>query len=450
MKKLISILLCFAILSGAFCAFPVSASEDTHYSGGSGTEDDPYLISTPDDIREINQNIENDPSLWSRKVYYKLTNDIKVPCSISPLYFTDHIGPNCYVKTEYDLYYDFSYRWDKELQKYVEPEGDGITFSDAVNKIGPLTAMFYYTEYPWHEFSLQTTVLCIKSNYKTFESYIEDRDIGALADSGGYYDGYKLSYDSMFYRSAAFTGVFDGNGYTLSTSGGSDTAGFLFGFVKNGAEIKNLKVQSYVGGNNGVGSLAYSIDSSCTVRNCSFNYKSGKSITYLSDEQLRYDYDSEYGTYDNYIEKIYETVSGFVVKDHGNYVDCINYGLAEIKGSKLNYVDIGGSLTDATQEDCYTLEECTAAGGDSSAFEHLDFENTWTMIDGMPALKVFCDRGDLNFDGVLNGKDANAIKQIIATGGKNLCEAGLILSDVNSDGTVNAKDANVLKKKIAG
>ena len=158
----------------------------------------------------------------------------------------------------------------------------------------------------------------------------------------------------------------------------------------------------------------------------------------------------ENGELIDWIEKTNKTVSGFVIEDNANYIDCINNGKAEIKGSKLNYVDIGGSLTDATQEDCYTLEECMAAGGDISAFEHLDFENTWTMINGMPALKVFCDRGDLNFDGAISGMDSCLLKKIIVIGNDGLIKAELILSDINSDGTVNAKDAYVLKKKIAG
>ena len=103
MKKLLSILLCFTMLFGVFCAFPISASDDTPYSGGSGTEDDPYLISTKEDIKEVQDNIANDPTLWSRKVYYKLTNDITTDIGFTPVTEYKGIQPHCFVEAGVDI-----------------------------------------------------------------------------------------------------------------------------------------------------------------------------------------------------------------------------------------------------------------------------------------------------------------------------------------------------------
>ena len=84
MKKLLSILLSFAMIFGAFCAFPVSAYDDTPYSGGSGTEEDPYLISTVQDLYELRKNIKSETYSWLKKQHYKLTADIIFNGSISP------------------------------------------------------------------------------------------------------------------------------------------------------------------------------------------------------------------------------------------------------------------------------------------------------------------------------------------------------------------------------
>lgn len=422
MKKLISTILCFSILFGVCTFFSVvGASEDAMYSGGSGTEEDPYLIGTVNDIRELNENIEKDPTLYSRKVYYKLISDITVPCTIGPFYITDGLGPNCYIETQYDLYRFYS--WDQRDEKKEE-------FEAVVGSIGPLAAMARTVRYPisFGDEMLDEITRLSTDEYGTFDEYFSEASLGGFESYGDRYHtkSHTTFYDN-FYRSAAFTGVFDGNGHTLTVSGARR---LLFGFVANGAEIKNLKVKAY-----GNGSFAYSIDSSCTVRNCSFNADAGSSVTYVSAISD---------------EPVYSTVSGFIVKGSPTFIDCINNKAAVIAGTKESYVDLGGTLIDDPDDKCYSLEECKAAEGDRSAFEHLDFENTWTMIDGMPALKLFCEKGDLNFDGGFNGKDANVMKSLIVSGTEGHLYASVRLADLNSDGTIDAKDANLLKQMIIG
>ena len=57
--------------------------------------------------------------------------------------------------------------------------------------------------------------------------------------------------------------------------------------------------------------------------------------------------------------------------------------------------------------------------------------------------------GDIDGDGVVNGKDANVIKQYIA-GFISLDEKAIAAADVNGDGTVNGVDANLIARYLAG
>ena len=59
--------------------------------------------------------------------------------------------------------------------------------------------------------------------------------------------------------------------------------------------------------------------------------------------------------------------------------------------------------------------------------------------------------GDLNADGIVNAKDSNLLKRVIA--GSVSINAGspeFLAIDLNSDGELNAKDSNILKRFIAG
>lgn len=428
MKKLLSILICFAMLFGALCTFPVFASDDTPYSGGSGTEDDPYLISTKEDIKEVSENIANDPSLWSRKVYYKLTNDITTDVGFTPVKEYRGIAPHCFVEAGVDIsiFKEDKAHYEEILNGTYEPY-----FEKYFEEFGLLYFVGYsdYSEWPYYYYS-QYSLYAIDDiddiKYYPNIHYIE---------SSHAYSG----VSSPLLREAAFTGVLDGNGHTIKMQGAS--YGFLFGALCNGAVVKNLKLKGYDT------SWAYKIDETSTLKNCIYEASTAEEITYIWGGQGGMD-----GEREDYYNEWQSTVGGPVVKCYGNVINCINASYSEewVYDKAESFVNLSKKVTGDISESYYTLEECNAADGDISAFGHLDFENTWTMIDGMPTLKVFCEKGDLNFDGALNGKDAKLIKAIIVTGNKALIEAELILSDVNSDGTVNAKDANVLKKKIAG
>lgn len=432
MKKLLSILLCFAMVLGVLLIFPVKAYA---YSGGSGTEDDPYLISTADDIRRICNSIEADPSLYSKKIYYKLTNDITVERGASPLYLSDYIGPNCYRSTSYGLE-SFDCQYDRD-NSIIETGEEGSNFSDIVERMGPLTVLRDDIEYPPRGFSsnLQIKELTQAYTFDNVEDYAEVLFRGGFENGGSRYDGYSETYRRNFYRSAAFTGVFDGNGYSVTIGAGK----FLFGYVENGAEIKNLKVKGTSA------SLAYMIDATCSVHNCAFEISEDNTLSYIYNSRFEYSENEPL-----HIEDYYSTNKGVIMINGATVTDSINYKSSVINGKKSSCVDLGNSLNSDNEDLIYDLEECIEAKGAASYFEHLDFDTTWTMIDGTPALKVFCEKGDANFDGTVSGKDANVLRSIIATGSEGLSESELIISDINGDGAVNAKDSNLLKQKLSG
>ena len=432
MKKLLSILLCFAMVLGVLLIFPVKAYA---YSGGSGTEDDPYLISSADDIRRICNRIEADPSLYSKKIYYKLTNDITVKNGASPLYLSDYIGPNCYRSTSYGLV-SFDCQYDRD-NSIIETGEEGSNFSDIVERMGPLTVLRDDIDYPPRGFSSN---LYIEETFEAYtfdrvEDYAEVLFRGGFENGGSRYDGYSETYRRNFYRSAAFTGVFDGNGYSVTIASGK----FLFGYVENGAEIKNLKVKGTSA------SLAYMIDATCSVHNCAFEMSEDNTLSYIYNSRFEYSENEPL-----HIEDYYSTNKGVIMINGATVTDSINYKSSVINGKKTGYVDLGNSLNSDTEDLIYDFEECIEAKGAASYFEHLDFDTTWTMIDGTPALKVFCEKGDANFDGAISGKDANVLRSIIATGIEGLSESELIISDINGDGAVNAKDSNLLKQKLSG
>ena len=279
MKKLISVFLCFAMVLGVLLIFPVKAYA---YSGGSGTEDDPYLISTSNDILEIKSNILKDPSLWSRKVYYKLANDITVSSGVSPLYETRSIGGlSCYVESGYK-FASFSNKSEEFFMQLREREGS--LYSLTVNQ----------SRHGWLDNSY--------SELKTLERLWEME----YASSSWVGDGY---IRKELYRKAAFTGVFDGNGHTITVSD-NYSQGYLFGCIENGGVVKNLTVKGKKAG------IAYSVSKDSTVFGC------------VLDSDWMYETQAIIAggqTDDDCWGYAYEIVSGAIAYNYGTVENCINY-----------------------------------------------------------------------------------------------------------------------------
>ena len=453
MKKLISILLCFAMIFGAFCAFPVSAYDDTPYSGGSGTEEDPYLISNYNDIITLRNSIENDP-VYKNKIYYKLTNDITISGGISPLYATSGVGFNSY-------------------------KNSGYSFNDVFSDVET-----WYSEY-------QSSYGNLFYSYDPYISgcgnlglrYVEMSGSGEFIEGLGMYRWqYEDTVYSTLYRKVAFTGVFDGDGHSITADG------FLFGFIENGGVVKNITLKGTRA------AIAYSVSSSSTVKNCivdcdtlytascytgiAVGEEGSLSVGEVTGAAIAHNN----GKVENCVNYA-DGIGGIVGINRGTITNCLNLGKVysmddknakEIisnvrtnydvlnapvssgfsRGSKIcqSCVDLGNSSYGVSTDTIYTLDECLNANGDKSAFSGLDFIYTWVMIEGMPYLRFACEgmAGDINFDGQINAKDANQLKTVLTLGIEGHDYRMIASFDVNVDEAINAKDSYILKQKLSG
>ena len=73
---------------------PISANAGTLYSGGSGTENDPFLISTPEDWYALADATQSeDENAPQEGLYFELTNDITVTKGLGPVTGTTDVRP---------------------------------------------------------------------------------------------------------------------------------------------------------------------------------------------------------------------------------------------------------------------------------------------------------------------------------------------------------------------
>lgn len=467
MKRLISVLLCTALVFGLLSIFPVKTYA---FSGGSGTEEDPYLISTVQDLYELRKNIKSEPRSWLKKQHYKLTANINFTNkgTISPLYDLPGYGFHCFEKTGYTVDYFFKKSIDEVQEWYDLYQAQyGYLYANSYTKGFLYEQELSYLRY--YDYRVRLTADEIKT---TVSIPYEDKEYGS-------------AYYEDFYRKIPFLGTFDGNGYTITTND------YLFGFVEDGAVIKNLTVKGKEAG------LAYSvgkdsilsgcvIDSEWTVTNYTEKEWEAREVevtTYtVAGGAIAYNY----GTVENCISYS-DGIIGFVGQNYGTVKNCMNLGtvysmddeycdgkVSEVVktlfygederyicgafpsalGIKngISCVDLGNSSYSKADDSLYTLDECIAADGDKSAFADLDFIYTWVMIEGMPYLRLACEgmAGDINFDGTVNAKDANQLKAVLALGIEGHDYRTIASFDVNVDEAINAKDSYVLKQTLAG
>ena len=242
MKKAVSIFVIISILCGILVSTISSYAADTPYSGGSGTEDDPYLISSGDDIRKLFQAMKTDPSLWYTKYYYKLTNDIEtsynlyVPTSINSNQWSGYCPWSWYNSVLKTTSFQVA---DKNLR-----ESGLVTIYHCI--CGEDGSDRYATEVNFFE--------VLSNNDKYYNAYFRRYD-----DSYEEYPDYpRWEYVNEYYWNAAFTGVFDGDGHTIKMK----KEGSFFGFLENGAQVKNLTIEG------GEDSFVYDIDDTSVIVNC--------------------------------------------------------------------------------------------------------------------------------------------------------------------------------------
>ena len=84
-KKIISTLLALSMAAGYLFSVPVTANAESAFSGGTGTESDPYLISTAADMWKL---AEESQTQDFKEKFLKLTDDIDLGCSESKQWTT--------------------------------------------------------------------------------------------------------------------------------------------------------------------------------------------------------------------------------------------------------------------------------------------------------------------------------------------------------------------------
>lgn len=185
------------------------------FGGGKGTQNDPYKISTGEELSLLAQNVRSGDDFAGK--YFKLTADIRLN-DIS----------------------DFDSWSENAPARHWIP-------------IGGYAPLHIGSAEDYDRATEESGKLLIR----TEEGYTA---------SSGYQSGV------IYYRLTAFSGIFDGDGHTISglyATDNSDYAG-LFGFCKN-ATLKNLHLSYlYLDGKNRIGGLAGALLASdtLTVSNC--------------------------------------------------------------------------------------------------------------------------------------------------------------------------------------
>ncbi len=336
MKRILSLILCFVMFLAVVSPLGVTAEGENSeteitnkykFSGGSGTKDDPYLISTEKDLQDIyGYSVENS-KIGDPQVHYKLMNDIdfretfSVPSytesgtlmnraqSLSHVGFFDSWGHHAYRKTGY-IVEDFvvgSEDPEKNINSLLSQYGKLYTVIRQVGCDFTLTDAWYYED---------RMMLFEISNEEQFSDFLVFyRDFYAFLDHFEWVGGDDLWLEAMktilYY--APFDDVFDGNGHTIRFEpytpgpyGGSLIArfGYLFGFIDNGGVVKNLNLEG-----DDI-ALACQIGEGGTVENC----------TVSASKYKRYAYDCRMGFHDPIT-----TIPGkAIAKNYGTVVNCYN------------------------------------------------------------------------------------------------------------------------------
>lgn len=222
-------------------------ADETYYSSGSGTGNDPYIISTPAELVYLSDLVNSGTKRADGKMYSAL-----------------------------------AYRLNADLDMA------GISFSP-IGKSGASPSLSYYIEISDVVRSAPgLSGFWVSANFNSYFYVLEDGEYVKCSDTTSYaeYDEILFASTDFYYYyqfETAFFGTFDGNGHTishLSVSEASDCAG-LFGYAVN-AEIKNLILENAsVSGSSDAGIIAGNISSS-VISNCAVVTSSASSVSHHS------------------------------------------------------------------------------------------------------------------------------------------------------------------------
>jgi len=257
MKRFFAWLFCLILLFNIISplhSFSASSYVNYKFSGGSGTEEDPYLIGKLDDFEQLHNYYIENPDIRAPQKHFKLIKDFTLSRVSSYFVISDSIAPNALKETAVSLY-DLS----------SDNENSEEVFEELIATYGRL----YVIRSAYSYEKLGSPVLNVESEYLEVDNIQQIQNIVACLDS---LDGRKqeillsgetyYDFQGLYYMSG-FLGVFDGNGHTITMKYSTQKQrNFLFGFIKNTAIVKNLNLKgtSFA--------LAYELGEGCLVENC--------------------------------------------------------------------------------------------------------------------------------------------------------------------------------------
>jgi GLUG motif-containing protein len=291
----------------------------TSYCGGSGTEEDPYLICTPEQMNEIGANYED----WDK--HFKLMNDIDLG-----IYIGDSFNIIGSVATKFTgvfngngkKIYNFTYTSDIDfigLFREIDSEGLGVKNLGLINpNVTAIGSQRYWT-------GALTGRLGSLNNSTISNCYVMGGNISGGYNVGGLVGKSYKGQITECYAKCQVSGVKDGIGGLVGEASS-------YSSVSNSYSISNISGDFYVGGLIG--------QNSATITNC---YASG-TVT---------------GSY---------YVSGLTGTNMGGNITASYWDTA------ISRISSGSGGEQKTTEEMQTMSTYTDAGW--------DFDSVWAMCDG--------------------------------------------------------------------
>ena len=195
----IAVISLFSLNTQPYVRIQTVYAADATFSGGSGTEGDPYMINDSSDLIELSNLVNNGTKRTDGTMY-------------SALYY--------------------------ELGKDINMNGKEFI---PIGKEGVSDNLFYYAEVT----DVLSKYPLISAYWETYSNYFHTKkENGEYISCSGLEYSEITSFYAYYELETAFYGVFDGNGYKITNlKVSADTDAGLFGYTVN-AEIKNLVIEN--------------------------------------------------------------------------------------------------------------------------------------------------------------------------------------------------------------
>ena len=334
-----------------------------NFSGGSGTEADPFLISTPEDMvafsDAINRKLQYNGSKYYYDAFYRMTNDINMGERVSgPFLICDETVNNMLVGNVHEA----------QLIQQATGTGNGPFTSNVVpdDTKGPTVTVNNKTETKTNTWSARAQFGSIISlnfthtfNYKYYDA--ATLPLSAVTPPVGKFVSFYYQREDRVIESltTSFRGTFDGGGYTISNFevvATSDAAG-LFGFLSNKKEnpaiVKNLNmdncnITSIANKNAGaiVGVLGYGKIINCSVTNSTICGQNAGGIAGSSSDGFKlWISNTTDGKSDGYVEGCYSANNEIIGGDVGGIIGSTVDSTDHLKDNTVSHNGLNGTNT---------------------------------------------------------------------------------------------------------